>query len=219
MSSPLNRLGLLEGHIYETVVSTYRDDGEPHAAPMGIVLGEPGELIIRPFKTTLTCANLLRSRCGVANVTSDPEIFYRTAFKEANPGGRVPPEWFEAAEEVEAPRLKSADAHIAFVVTQVEEESGDRARVTCKIMGVEMERVFPRPYCRGVFATIECIIHATRIREYLSRGWVEDAEELLRLMSHYRSLCERVAPNSRYTSILSELDEYIKAWKQSGGVS
>lgn len=218
VSSLIDHLGLTENHIYEVVLSTYGREGRPHAAPMGMTFRQPREIIIRPFKTSLTYNNLCESRCGVVNITSDPELFYRTAFKETLPSGESPQEWFETAKKVKAPRLKLAPYHIEFVVKWIGEESRERAIISCEVKGFKGEKIFSRPYCRAAFASIECIIHATRIKEYLSRGWVETAEELIRLVNNYRSLCERVAPHSKYTKIVDELLAFIEIWRQQAKV-
>jgi len=106
----LDDLGFLKGSIGETIVSTYSSDGQPNAAPMGVVIEGHERLLIRPYVSSLTYRNLQAKRCAVVNVTSNPEMFYLTAFKEANPDGKLSPELFEKAETVDAPRLRAADA-------------------------------------------------------------------------------------------------------------
>jgi len=101
----LDDLGFLEGIIGETIVSTYDVDEQPNAAPMGVMMHSSKQLIIRPFVSSLTYKNLQANRCAVVNVTSDPELFYLTAFKEVNPDRKLPCELFEKAEMVDKSRV------------------------------------------------------------------------------------------------------------------
>src|SRR4030042_727868 len=74
----------------------------------------------------LTYKNLQRKRCAVINVTSNAELFFRTAFKEANNDGEMPLEWFEKAETVDAPRLRMADAFIEVNVVKISPLDAER---------------------------------------------------------------------------------------------
>ena len=103
----LDDLGFHKGSIGETVVSTYDADGQPNAAPMGVVIESDERLLIRPYILSLTYRNLQAKRCAVVNVTSNPETFYLTAFKEANPDGKLSPELFKKAEDIPFPRAAS----------------------------------------------------------------------------------------------------------------
>ena len=142
-------LGFSKETIAETIVSTYSADGQPNAAPMGATTDSLQRLILRIYTSSLTYKNLQSQRCAVINVTSDPEIFYRTAFKEANPKGRLPQEWFEKAETVDAPILRTADAHIEVTVEDVTPLDAEKAEVTCEVKLVQASPVLPQAYCRA----------------------------------------------------------------------
>jgi hypothetical protein len=126
-------LGFSRGVIVETVVSTYGSGGHPNAAPMGAMMEQAQRLVFRIYTSSLTYKNFQAKRCAVVNLTSDPEVFYRTAFKEANPQGRMPTGWFEKAETVEAPRLRAADAHIEVTVVEAARLDAEKAEVTCEV--------------------------------------------------------------------------------------
>src|SRR3990170_5641563 len=102
----LTDLGFSKGAIMETILSTYNEDGEPNAAPMGTIMQNDQTVLIRLYTASLTYKNLQSNRCAVINVTSDIDLFYRTTFKEANHEGKIPKEWFEKAETVNAPKLR-----------------------------------------------------------------------------------------------------------------
>lgn len=216
MATSLFDIGFPKGHTYEVIVSTYGRSRVPNAAPMGMNVEDPQLFILRPFKTSLTFANLRESKCGVANIVFDPEVFYRTAFKEANQNGEIPSEWFRSADTVEAPTLALANSYVEFAVKTIDERKDeDSAFVRCAVKLIKATRLYANPYCRSVFATIECIIHATRIREYFSMNRNKDAEALIQLVNHYRDLVARISPNSNYSRIIDDLMVSIHRWRQS----
>ncbi len=209
-------LGFLKGTIGETIVSTYDADGQPTAAPMGIVMENNEQVIIRPFISSLTYKNIQTKKCAVVNVTSNPELFYLTAFKEANPDGKLPPDLFQKAETVDAPRLREADATVEVSVAETASFSTERAEFLCNVKLVEASKKPPKVYCRAQFATIEAIIHATRVKPFL-RGDKQEQEHafrLLELIEICQDIVNRTAPNSRYSEIMADLTQRINLWRK-----
>lgn len=214
----VSRLSIERGHTYEVILSTFTEDGRPTAAPMGITFEDDGALIVRPFKTSLTFQNLKAKRCGVANITSDPALFYATAFKWIEKNREILMDRFERATTVDAPRIKVADGYVEFAVERAIDEGEDRGRFICPIRMAEVGTALVKPYCRSAFATIECVIHATRVREYLSRGWTDRAHRLTELIEHYGDLVERVSPGSQYDRIIREILAYVRGlWRKNEG--
>jgi hypothetical protein len=213
MKTSLTGLGFRRNQIYEAVISTLGTGGKPNAAPMGIITRPPRTIILRPFKTSLTYHNLKTMGCGVANITLDPEVFFKTAFKRTYLGERIPVTWFTRSKISNAPALKCADLKIAFRVTSVEDFAANRANFICKVQDINIRRVLPRAYCRGDFAAIECVIHATRVREFLARGQDRKAAELMRLIRYYAKLAKRVSPDSKNTWIIGKLLSYTGRWR------
>jgi hypothetical protein len=91
----LTDLGFSKDIVVETILSTYNPDGQPNAAPMGILMKNEQCVTIKLYKSSSTYQNLVSRRCGVINITSDPEVFFLSAFKEANPNAKIPREWCE----------------------------------------------------------------------------------------------------------------------------
>lgn len=208
-------LGFLKNTIGETIVSTYSADGQPTAAPMGVVIEINERLLIRPYISSLTYRNLQAKRCAVVNLTSNPELFYLTAFKEANPDGKLPPDLFEKAETVDAPRLRAADATVEVSVDETGSFSTERAEFLCNVKLVKASKKLPKVYCRAQFATIEAIIHATRIKPFL-RGDKQEQKQaikLLELVDVCQLVVERTAPNSHYSEIMADLTQRINLWR------
>ncbi len=212
-------LGFFKGIIVETIFSTYSEDGKANAAPMGVTIVNPHRLVIRIYTSSLTYKNLQARKFGVVNLTWDAEVFYRTAFKEANPNGKIPQDWFEKAETVYAPRLRRAEASIEVAVANIRQFDAERAEVLCDVKLVQTEKVMPKVYCRAFFATIEAIVHATRVQAFIThadRQKQEQALKLLEMIGECRDVVNRVAPNSSYSEIMEDLKQRIDSWRLKG---
>ena len=168
MAAKLTDLGFLKGIIAECIVSTYNMDGKPNAAPMGVIMEDEQHLIINLFNSSTTCSNIKANRCAIVNLTSNIEVFYKTAFKEANIDGKLPQEWFEQAKAVNAPKLRLADATIDVSVSDITPIGTEKTRAVCNVKLVQATRKFPQVYCRAMDATLEAIIHATRVKAFLN---------------------------------------------------
>ncbi len=212
----LDDLGFHKGSIGETIVSTYSVDGQPNAAPMGTVMESNEQVIIRPFMSSSTYKNIQTKKCAVLNVTSNPELFYLTAFKEANPDGKLSSDLFEKAETVDAPRLLAADATIEVSVAETRSFSAERAEFLCNVQLVNASKKLPKVHCRAQFATIEAIIHATRIKPFLMGDKQEQkrAFRLIELVEICQDVVDRTAPNSRYSEIMADLTRRIDVWRK-----
>ena len=211
----LSDLGFHEGIIGETIVSTCDSDGKPNASPMGIVIQNPQQLLIRPYVSSLTYKNLQATKSAVVNITLDPHLFYITAFKQANPDGEVSPDLFEKAKTVSAPRLKTVNAFVEVTVEKTGSFGVDRAEFVCNVQLVESLNVLPQVYCRAQFATIEAIVHATRIQLFLTGNERQQkhALKLLELVNLCQDVVNRTAPNSVYSEIMDDLNQRIDSWR------
>ena len=77
---------LPEGTLLEGIVTTLDAAGKPHIAPMGpIVDADFNWLLLRPFRTSATFANLKRSGEGVLHVTDDVLLLARAAVGALDP--------------------------------------------------------------------------------------------------------------------------------------
>jgi hypothetical protein len=209
----LEALGFSRGVIFESIVSTYSPDGRPNAAPMGVASEDMKHLVIRPYVTTQTYTNLKQRGCAVINFVADASTFYKTTFKDEGGQQAYSAEFFDQAEVVAAPRLREVDALLEVSVVKLLDEEA-RAQVICRIDRWERDASRFRPYCRGTFAAIEAIIHATRIRMLLAQGRKGEAGRLLELVEHYHRLTARVAPDSESARIIEDLLARAARWKE-----
>ena len=214
MTEKLNDLGFSKGIITETIVSTYNAEEQPNAAPMGVTIENAQRIMIRPYTSTLTYKNLQLKMCAVINVTANPELYYRTAFKETNPKGRIPQKWFEKAETVDAPKLRMADAHIEVSVVDISAFETERATALCQVKLIKAPKMLPKVYCRASSATIEAIIHATRVKVLVNdKNEQKPVHKLLKMIRNCNDVVNRVAPNSLYSEIMADLNQRIESWR------
>ena len=206
----LDMLDVDLGFIYEVIVSTCDTNGFPNSAPMGIqfLADEKNQhekgILIKPYKSTTTYANLTSRGEAVINVTSDPELFYKALVKHEGSKTSALSSVYQLAKTVKPPRIKGSDAYIEVSVLKLNESNSnemDRGYILCEIKLVEVDKPTAKLYCRAPHAMIEMMIHATRVKELTSGGSVGEAKQLLELMDRYRNLIRRVAPNSKYETM------------------
>ncbi|MEM2883172.1 MAG: DUF447 family protein [Nitrososphaerales archaeon] len=197
-----------KGCIYESIVCTWNPDGTPNAAPMGVSVLESNILGIRPFTDTATYRNLLRAGCATVNFSSDPFLYYFSAFKYLK--GESLKGMFKCSSVVNSPEIRKADAVLNVEVEQVEGDEDKRALFKCNIVSAKGFRVRKaEPYSRAPHALMECIIHATRIRPYAEAN-ISEARRLLDLIAHHRSVIMKVAKQSKYARAADEIYSYCR---------
>ena len=151
--------------ILEGLVTTLDADGAPHLAPMGpTIVGDFERLILRPFPSSHTCQNLLRSRQGVLHVTDDVLLLAQAAVGQAVLPSHRP------AEIVEGILLSDACRAHEFQVESVD-AGGERVHIGAVVQRVHHHRDF-WGFNRGKHAVVEAAILATRLH-LLPAGEVE----------------------------------------------
>jgi hypothetical protein len=214
LTAKLTDLGFLKGTIDETILSTYDTDGNPNAAPMGAIMEDEQHLIINLFNSSSTCNNLKTNRCAVVNLTNNIEVFYKTAFKEVNLGGKLPDELFEQAKTVNAPRLRLADATIDISISGMVPISTEKTKALCKVKKVNTTKKYPQVYCRAMSATVEAIIHATRVKALVNDEMEQKrVDKLLEMIENCNDVVNRVAPNSSYSVVMADLMKRVDSWR------
>ena len=210
----LTDLGFLKGMIFEAIVSTYNQDGSPNAAPMGTTMQNQQKISLNIFNSSETNRNLKTNKCAVINFTNNIEVFYRTAFKEANPNGKLPQEWFEKAGTVNAPKLQLSDVTLDVLVASMESIGAEKTNFSCNILKINVEKMYPQIYCRAMAITLEAIIHATRVKAFVNDvKQQKNSNNLLELIGNNGNVVNRVAPNSIYTTIMADLTKRIDSWR------
>ena len=210
----LTELGFVEGVICETILSTFNADGTANAAPMGIIMRDPQTIAIILYNSSSTYRNLQANKCAVINLTSNIELFYKATFKETNPDGKLPAEWFEKSQTVNAPKLRLADATIDAYVTSMEPIGREKTKATCSVKSVNAAKKYPQVSCRAISATLEAIIHATRVKAFIGdKTKQEQVGKLLEMIGDCNDVVNRVAPNSACSMVMADLTKRIDSWR------
>lgn len=210
----LTELCLSKGTIFEIILSTYNPDGTADAAPMGVTMQDQQTISLNLYNSSQTSRNLKTNKCAVINLTSNIDVFYKTAFKEANPNGKLPKEWFEKAEAVNAPKLRSADATVAVSVVEMEPAGAEKTNFSFNIERIDAAKVYPQVYCRAMAATLEAILHATRVKLFINQKTKQkDVTKLLEMIENSNKTVNRTAPNSPYSAVMSDLMTRIDGWR------
>ncbi len=181
--------------IIETILSTVDENGRPNFAPMGAVWGED-ELIIRPFRRTHTCRNLLTTGCGVANLTDDVLAFVESALGDVMlphfPARVVPGVVVSEACYWRELRVVSAT------------DSPERAELRCKVVYRGRQRDFVG-FNRARAAVIEATILATRLH-------LLNQAEVWAALAQYETIVVKTG-DQREHEALQRVRSYIEMWQ------
>jgi hypothetical protein len=154
---PQPRLTLPDATLLEGIVTTLDSNGAPHIAPMGPLVDEDFNwLLLRPFRTSATYANLKRSREGVLHVTDDVELLARAAVSRLEQMPRL-----ERAAAVEGVILADACRWYAFRVESLDDRD-ERTKIVARVVARRRIRDF-FGFNRAKHAVVEAAILATRI--------------------------------------------------------
>jgi hypothetical protein len=210
----LAELGFQRGIIAETIITTYNEDGIPNAAPMGAIMQDPSQIVVNFFNSSLTFKNIKVNRCAVVNLTSNIDLFYKTSFKEANPNSQLPKEWFEKSKSINAPKLHVADAVVEMSSDSLAPFDKEKTKVVFNVKLIEATQKYPQVYSRAMSATLEAIIHATRIQALTKdeRHRLQ-VQKLLELIGQCSDVVSRVAPDSSYSRVMADLLKRIDSWR------
>ncbi len=167
-------MGYAEGMILEGIVTTQNPDGSPRISPMGPMVDEAlSQLEFRPYQTSTTFQNLVRTRRGVFHVTDDVELLARAAVDRLE----TPPSLLEVP-GVEGEVLADACRWIAFEICEIDDRQ-PRARLTAVVYQHGRIRDF-FGFNRAKHAVVEAAILATRV-DFLPHEEIE--AEMQRLTS------------------------------------
>jgi len=160
--------------ILETIFSTLDENGKPNFAPMGIVWGDDS-VIVRPFRTSQTCRNLLSCGHGVANLSDNVLAFVQCALYD---------EILPSFPAVKVPGVIFQDAcswlELAVVAIGGSEE---RAEFRCQVLHRGRQKDF-LGFCRARNAVVEAAIMATRLR-------LHDRNRVVNFLNQYMNVVDK----------------------------
>ena len=143
--------------ILEGVVTTLDEDGAVHVAPMGPEVADGFErMLLRPFQTSRTFANLKRTGQGVLHVTDDVELIARAAIGQVV---EIPPH--RPAPMIQGAILVEACRWYAFQADSIDDRA-TRAVIPCRVVAAGRLRDF-FGFNRAKHAVVEAAVLATRL--------------------------------------------------------
>ena len=181
--------------IIEGIVTTLAAGGAPNVAPMGPITDATFQrLKLRPFQTSATFRNLVKTGEGVFHVTDDVELLARAAI-----GAFDEPPPMQLAEVVAGAVLKEACRWYEFRVTNIDDRS-QRAEIDVEVVHQERIRDF-LGFNRAKHAVVEAAILATRVE-------ILPSAEIREQLQHLTSLVEKTAADSE-RSAFALLEAFI----------
>ena len=178
--------------ILEGIVTTRNPDDTTNVAPMGpIVDAEMTRLMLRPFQTSTTYANLKRTGVGVLHVTDDVLLLTRAAIGRLEVVPKLVP-----ARAIDGDVLAEACRWYEFKVKLLD-DSTERTRIEAEVVHVGRLRDF-FGFNRAKHAVLEAAILATRLH-------LLPLDDVRRQMDALRSPVEKTAgPQEREAFVLIE---------------
>ena len=139
--------------IQEIIVTTTNEDGTTHIAPMRI-REEEGQIIIAPFKPSVTLDNIKRSKVAVINRIDDVRIFAGCLT------GRK--DWpLVSTEKIQGKRLEACLSHVELELASFEDDEM-RPRFYCKPVHEVTHKPF-KGFNRAQAAVLEAAILVSRL--------------------------------------------------------
>jgi hypothetical protein len=212
----LRDVGLVEESPTEVILSTFYPDGKLHVSVMGVKAKGKSKVLLRIFTDTDTFSNITRSKGAVIIITRDIELMTNIALRRLLNFDESKLD-FRSSRRVNAPILSKADAYVEIEVenirkTKLLDEIGtsEVAYVTASVKNIKVQNSRICPFRRSESFLIESALLATRIMKAVEGGRDRVAEEKYRKLSEYQRECERIAPGSKDSCLISKITRSLK---------
>jgi uncharacterized protein len=183
--------------ILEGILTTINADSSVNIAPMGpLVDAAMRELVLRPFQTSTSYANLKRTGQGVFHVTDDVELLAHAAVGDVEPRPPLVP-----AGAIEGWILADCCRWFALRVRTLDDHE-PRTRIVADVVDQGRQRDF-FGFNRGKHAVLEAAILATRVH-------LLAAHEIARQMRELSVLVDKTGGQAELRAFRF-LDSYIQA--------
>ncbi len=183
--------------ILEGILTTINADSSVNIAPMGpLVDASMRELVLRPFQTSTTYANLKRTGQGVFHVIDDVELLAHAAVGEVDPQPALLP-----TTAIEGWILADCCRWYALRVRTLDDRE-PRTRIVANVVDQGRQRDF-FGFNRAKHAVLEAAIMATRLH-------ILPAEEVARQMRELNVVVEKTGGDAEHRAFRF-LESYIRA--------
>ena len=199
-----NNLPFQSDIIYEAIITTYDQEKQSNAAPMGFIVNKEKQVIIKPYKESDTYKNLRNQKECIINITHDPDLFVKsTLFQDF-----LIDDFFIESSIINAPILKACkENHLALKVIKEKKEE-DRGVYYCKIIQANLKKEYIQPYTRAFSSLIEILIHSTRVIYFSQIDGSNNpkVKQLMELIEHHSQIIFRVTQeHSQYQKHVKEI--------------
>jgi hypothetical protein len=181
--------------IVEGIITTTNQDGSVNVTPLGPRV-EQGwqQFILRPFQTSRTFANLVRTRQAVFHITDDVELLAAAAIDRLH---HLPPLY--PARSIEGHVLADACRWYALSVRSID-DSQPRAEIVADVVDHATQRDF-FGFNRAKHAVVEAAILATRTA-------ILPANDIVAQMSHLAVIIDKTGGEAEHRAF-QLLREYV----------
>jgi hypothetical protein len=202
ISKTLKKLGFTENCIVEIILVTKNESNNYNAAPMGVIR-KNNMFEVSPFKSSTTYRNLHKTKHASINITNDPMLFYKTAFKNQSKDTFHINDWI--IEDSNASIMVEKKREVMF--------SNIRASITLNPIKIFINKKEPTVFSRGRAEAIEAVIHATRVNAFHSKKREIEVEELLKKIKNSFNVITRVSDkNSAEMKVVENLKNLFEKW-------
>lgn len=194
--------------IYEAIVTTYDQQNQPNAAPMGFSITKEKQVIIRPFKESDTYKNLQHQKKCIVNITNDPDLFVKSTLFQ----NLLTDEFYIISKTISAPILKACKGNYIALKVNKEIEEEERGTFYCEIIKVELSRESIQPHTRAFSSLIEILIHSTRVIHFSKTSGPLDpkVKQLREFIEHHSQIIFRVTnKDSQFQKYVEKIQEKI----------
>ena len=204
----LNNIGFNYNCISESILTTWKPDGSINAAPMGVLRIDSNHLEVKPYKSSQTLLNLIKSHKACVNTTNNPEFFLVTAFKQEDLQAFSHPKFCTDLS------IEQADSAIFLEKMERREISNERSSFVGEVSSIKILKKVPTVVSRGKAQAVEAIIHATRIEYFLKNNNLLQAKVQITKFNKCREVMGRVSSvGSPEARVLEVLEEMIERWR------
>jgi hypothetical protein len=202
INNNLKKLGFTENCIVEIILVTKNEDYNYNAAPMGIIRMN-NMFEVRPFMSSTTYRNLHRTKHASINITNDPMLFYKTAFKNQSKDTLHINDWI----------IEDSNASIMVEKKGEAMFSNNRASFTLNPTKILLNKRESTVFSRGRANAIEAVIHSTRVNAFHLKERDIEVQELLAKIKNSFKVISRVSDkNSAEMRVVENLKKLFEKW-------
>mgnify|MGYP000989355750 CR=1 FL=1 len=191
----LHSIGMEKGLLYETIISTENEAGEPNAAPIGVICKDKREIVLYLNHATHTLENIKINKNFTVNITHNPLIFVNSTISDLDFN------YFKKYNDKFY--IKEAEAFFTATVESVKEvEKEDNiGKTTVNIIKANVNDIIIKekqftPLNRAIFAIIESLVYVSRIElvdDNTRNIYLERINEMTRVVNRVGGLDHKEA--------------------------